>query len=120
MSMKNVEVIPMLNGIAKIADLKLGGVELKAILKNKKALVAAYEDLEEVRKKLIEQYKSPAEEGSDEIKFTDENQKLIDAEWQKVSFDKADVELVKLNSAKFDQLTGITLEQMEALEMMAE
>ena len=37
--MKNKEVEPLLIGIKKIESLKLGGIELKAILKNKKALI---------------------------------------------------------------------------------
>ena len=117
--MKNKEIIPMLNGFAKIEKLKLGGIELKAILKNKKALMAAFEDLEVVRKKLIEDYETKGAV-ADEDKFTPENLIIVSNEWTEVSEAEADVVLIKLNSAKLDQISDITLEQMEVLESMAE
>lgn len=117
--MKNKEIIPLLEGFAKIEKLKLGGIELKAIIKNKKMLISAFEDLEVVRKKLVEDYKTvDAKEG--EPMFTEENLAIVNKAWTEISEDTADVELVKLNSAKLDQISDITLEQMEVLEAMAE
>lgn len=112
--MKNKEVVQLLNGIQKLEGLKLGGINLRIILKNKKVLMAAYESVEEVKKQLIDQYK-----GEDEV-MSKENETLANFEFIKVWESDADVELTKMNSASFDQFSDLTLEQMEVLEFMAE
>lgn len=115
--MKNKEIIPLLNGIQKLDSLKLGGIELKAILKNKKSLLESFNELEEVRKNLVDQYKI-VDESSTEVKFTPENQVIVEEEWRKVSESDITFELIKLNEAKLDQYSDLTLSQMEVLLMM--
>lgn len=116
-AIKNVQLLPILEGIKKIENLKLGGVKVKIILKNKKALITAIEELEEVKKKLVEQYKTEGQEG---VEFTEDNQILIEREWKEVNLQDSGVVLLKMNSAELDQFSDLTLEQMEILDLMSE
>jgi hypothetical protein len=109
--MKNIEVFTTLDKISKIENLKLGGVKLKIVLKNKKSLIKSAEDLNEVKKKLIEQY---TEEGV-------LNTELANKEWQEVLSGDSDVILEKVfSTAELDQFSDLTLEQYEILELMSE
>lgn len=116
MKIKNKQILPILEGIKKIEHLKLGGVKTKVLLSNRKALLAAFEELDEVRKKLVDQYKEPGEE----VVFSDANRDLIEAEWKLVNEQESSVELLKMNSAELDQFNDLTLEQMEVLDLMSE
>lgn len=118
-AIKNVQLLPILEGIKKVENLKLGGVKVKIILKNKKMLMAAFEELQEVQKKLVEQY-SYKEEGSEETKFTPENEELINKEWKEINLSDSGVVLAKMNTAELDQFSDLTLEQMEILDLMSE
>lgn len=118
-AIKNVQILPILEGIKKIEGLKLGGVKTKVLLKNKKALIAAYEDLQEVQKKLVEQY-SHKEDGAEEVKFTKENEEIINKEWKEINLSDSGVVLAKMNAAELDQFSDLTLEQMEVLDLMSE
>jgi len=116
MKIKNKQILPILEGIKKVEHLKLGGIKTKILLNNKKTLLAAFEELEEVREKLIDQYKEPGEE----IIFSNTNRELIEAEWRLVNEQESGVELLKMNSAELDQFNDLTLEQMEVLDLMSE
>lgn len=118
-TIKNVHLLQILEGIKKIENLKLGGVKTKVVLKNKKALIAAYEELIEVQKKLVDQY-SYKEEGSEENKFTKENEDIVNKEWMEINLQDSGIVLVKMNSAELDQFSDLTLEQMEILDLMSE
>ncbi len=118
--MKNIEVMPLLEGIKKIEDLKLGGVKTKIILKNKKALIKTIEELEEVKKKLIEQYADPKIEGKQDVTFSPENQITINQEWLKVMEAESDIKLEFINKAELDQFSDLTLAQTEVLDLMSE
>jgi hypothetical protein len=118
-AIKNLQLLPILEGIDKLKDLKLGGVKIKILLKNKKLLIAAHELLEDVKKKLIEQYANTLVEGQ-EVTFTPENQELINKEWKEVNLQDSGVVLIKMNSAELDQFSDLTLEQMEILDLMSE
>lgn len=108
--MKNKEVIGLLNNFKKIEDLKLGGIITKALLKNKKALVKAWEEVDEVRKKIVEQYTENGEL----------NIELADKEFGLVLEAEADVVLEKFSSGQLDQFKDLTLEQHEVLDYMCE
>lgn len=108
--MKNKEVIGLLNSFKKIEDLKLGGLKTKALLKNKKALLKAWEEIDETRKKIVEQYTENGEL----------NAELADKEFGLVLEAEADVVLEKFNSAELDQFSDLTLEQYEVLDYMCE
>lgn len=117
-TIKNKQLLPILEGIKKISSLKLGGVRTKIILKNQKSLFTAFEELEEVKKKLVEQYGTIGEDGK--VTFTEENNKLIEKEWVDVNEQDSGVTLLKLNSAELDQFSDLTLEQYEVLDLMSE
>lgn len=108
--MKNKEVIGLLNNFNKIETLKLGGLKTKALLKNKKALIKAWEEIDETRKKILEQC---TEDGI-------LNEALADKEFKEVLDAEADIELSKLNMAELDQFVDLTLEQYEILDLMSE
>lgn len=109
--MKNADIVPFLNGIAKIEGLKLGGLKLKTILKNKRELIKAHEDLENLKKKIVEQY---TEDGV----F---NETEANKEWSTVMFspltNKIDAVFVV---GELDQFKDLTLEQYEILDLMCE
>lgn len=110
-TIKNSQVIPVLEAIAKIEKIKLNGQILKTIVKNKKSLLKAYEELEEVKKKILETH-------------VDAEGKLIEEEankeWVNVLGIDTDVILDKFNSNLLDQYSDLTLEQYEILSIMAE
>ncbi len=119
MEIKNKQILPILEGIKKIEGLKLGGIKTKIILKNKKSLTEAYQELEEVKKKLIEQYEGvQLEDGS--FKFSEENTILVNKEWINLHESLSGIILIKINSAELDQFNDLTLEQMEILDLMSE
>jgi hypothetical protein len=110
--LKNIDVVPVLDGIKKIENLKLGGVKLKKILKNKRELINVQVELEDVKKKLIEQH-------------TDSEGKLNEAEankeWFAVLNDRMSYTLEKVFSiGELDQFKDLTLEQYEILDLMSE
>lgn len=117
--MKNKEIITVLNGFAKIEKLKLGGKKLKVILNNKKVLVSAFTAIEVTRKALVEKYKTVGALDGEE-QFTPENLEKVNSEWLAIAETDSKVELTMLNSAELDQISDITLEQMEVLMTMAE
>ncbi len=118
-AIKNLQLLPILDKIKTVETLKLGGVKVKILLKNKKMLIAGQELLEDVKKKLIEQYANPLVEG-EEVTFTPENQLLINKEWMEVNMQDSGIVLAKMNSAELDQFSDLTLEQMEILDLMSE
>jgi len=119
MKIKNKQILPILEGIKKIECLELGGVKTKILLKNKKMLTTAFEELEEVRKNLIDQYEG-IKQGDGSIKFSETNTPLINNEWLRLNESLSDIELLKMNSAELDQFNDLTLEQMEVLDLMSE
>ena len=86
-TIKNVHLLQILEGIKKIENLKLGGVKTKVVLKNKKALIAAYEELIEERGN--ENYNNYIVSSFDEIKkkLNDkiEYNKEVDALYEKTN-----------------------------------
>ncbi len=117
--MKNIEVFAILNKISKIENLKLGGVKLKIVLKNKKAVIKDIEDLEEVKKKLIEQYNPDKLESLDQL--PKEVQDNLNKDWNDVLMSESSLVLDKVFSVpELDQFSDLTLEQYEVLELMSE
>ncbi len=108
--MKNKEVIGLLNALPEIENLKLGGVRTKILLKNKKALIKAWEEVDETRKKIVEQYTE-----NDVL-----NVEVADKEFSEVLNAESDVVLEKFNSGELDQFSDLTLKQREILELMTE
>lgn len=103
--MKNKEVIGILNNFNKLETLKLGGVITKSLLKNKRVLLSLWEEIDETRKKIIEQY---TEDGVlDESKANEEFGKVLNLDVN------ATFEIIP--EEKLDQFNDITLEQYELL-----
>lgn len=108
--MKNIEIVTILERLGKIEGLKFGGVKLKIILKNKKTLVQCNDDLNEVRKKLVEQYTTDGK--LDELTATEE--------WKKLLMEESFITLDKVfDITELDQFSDLTLEQYEILELMS-
>ncbi len=119
--MKNKEIKKIVKNISKIEDLKLGGLKLKVVLKNKKTLVKVDEELDELLQKLVKQYGTPMENEPTKVTFTPENNVLLNKEWSDVLDAESDIKLDKVfNVAELDQFSDLTLEQYEVLELMSE
>lgn len=108
---KNKLVIPYLNGINSLEKVKLSGQILKVLIRNKKNLLKASEEIEEIRKRIISTH-------------VDEEGKLVEEaaskEWLDVLEQESDVTLDKFNSGLLDQYSDLTLEQFEVLDLMTE
>ncbi len=108
--MKNKEVITVLNNFTKIETLKLGGSITKKLIKNKKALLAQWEIIDETRKKIIE-HNTVGEE------FNTEN---ADKEFSIVLNEASNVELELFPIDQLEQFNDLTLEQYEILATFTE
>lgn len=120
--MKNFEVQVLLSGLQQVKEVKLPGKISLAIIKNINKLADCQKNLEEVRKKLIEQYcekdenGQPILEGEGEVK----SYKMADIdsfnnEYVSVMEQDADLVLDKISEQDVEKVDGLTLEQMTYL-----
>jgi hypothetical protein len=123
--MKNNQLLPYLEAIETIKDLKLGGKISLAIIKNKKKLIAAHDDIEALRVQLCEQYADKDEEGKAKkddkgYVISTDNVIIVNKEYIYILNDDCKVELEKINPAVLEQFSDITVNQIEALMLFTE
>lgn len=133
--MKTKEINNYLGAIEFVKNIKLSGQITLALAKNKKNLLKEAETLNEARLQLCKSHCENDEKGEPimveikdddgkvlgtKYKFSEENEKLINDEYEKMLNEDCKIELQKFSEGLLSQYKDLTVEQTEALLLFIE